>query len=153
MRRNIVLRHKDMEPFLRTALSSKVSSEFKNYCASTNSVFKGTSPEELAAYPNRFVMPAWWLFCSLPLNLSAYLSMICHHQRIDQLTSPLLGWRRIWKTTKESAVPLSSSRPNPFSFILLFLLALADSNTRQILRERGDCKQSRRKPVISLSYS
>ena len=29
-----------------------------------------------------------------------------------------------------------------FSFILLFLLALAESNTRQILRDKGDCKQS-----------
>ena len=61
---NIVLRHKDMEPFLRTALTSKVCSEFKQYCAVTNSILKGTSPEELAAYSNRFVCQEVKVMCS-----------------------------------------------------------------------------------------
>ena len=39
---NIVTNHKDMEPFLRTALSCKVSTEFKQYCEGTNSILKGT---------------------------------------------------------------------------------------------------------------
>ena len=53
---NIVFSHKDVEPFLRTALASKVSPEFKYYCEDTNSILKGTSLEELSAYPNRFVL-------------------------------------------------------------------------------------------------
>ena len=53
---NIVFSHKDVEPFLRTALASKVSREIKYYCEDTNSILKGTSPEELSAYSNRFVL-------------------------------------------------------------------------------------------------
>ena len=53
---NIVFSHKDVKPFLRTALASKVSREFKYYCEDTNSILKGTLPEELSAYPNRSVL-------------------------------------------------------------------------------------------------
>ena len=60
---NIVMSHKDMEPFLRTALSSKVSSEFKHYCEGTNSILKGTSPEELSAYSNRYVSQEVKVMC------------------------------------------------------------------------------------------
>ena len=52
----IVFSHKNVEPFLRTALPSKVSREFKYYCENTNSILKGTWPEELSAYPDRFVL-------------------------------------------------------------------------------------------------
>ena len=60
---NIVINHKDMEPFLRTALSCKVSAEFKQYCERTNSILKGTSPEELAAFSNRFVAQETKVMC------------------------------------------------------------------------------------------
>ena len=60
---NIVINHKDIEPFLRTALSCKVSGEFKQYCEGTNSILKGTSPEELAAYSNRFVAQETKVMC------------------------------------------------------------------------------------------
>ena len=53
---NVVFSYKDVEPFLRPALASKVSREFKYYCEDTNSILKGTSLEELSAYPNRFVL-------------------------------------------------------------------------------------------------
>ena len=53
---NIVFSHKDIEPFLRTSLASKVSHEFKYYCEDTNSILKGTLPEELLSYPSRFVL-------------------------------------------------------------------------------------------------
>ena len=60
---NIVINHKDIEPFLRTALSCKVFAEFKQYCEGTNSILKGTSPEELAAYSNRFVAQETKMMC------------------------------------------------------------------------------------------
>ena len=60
---NIVINHKDIEPFLRIALSYKVSAEFKHYCEGTNSILKGTSPEELAAYSNRFVAQETKVMC------------------------------------------------------------------------------------------
>lgn len=44
-------------------LSSKVSSEFKYYCQGTNSILKGTSPEELVAYSNRFVTQEVKVIC------------------------------------------------------------------------------------------
>ena len=44
-------------------LSSKVPSEFKYYCQGTNSILKGTSPKELAAYSNRFVTQEVKVIC------------------------------------------------------------------------------------------
>ena len=58
-----MINHKDIEPFLLTALSCKVSTEFKLYCEGTNSILKGTSPEELAAYSNRFVAQETKVMC------------------------------------------------------------------------------------------
>ena len=44
-------------------LSSKVSSEFKYYRQGTNSILRGTLPEELAAYSNRFVTQEVKVIC------------------------------------------------------------------------------------------
>ena len=44
-------------------LSSKVPSEFKYYSQGTNSILKGTSPKELAAYSNRFVTQEVKVIC------------------------------------------------------------------------------------------
>lgn len=44
-------------------LSSKVPSEFKYYCQGRNSILKGTSPKELAAYSNRFVTQEVKVIC------------------------------------------------------------------------------------------
>ena len=52
-----------MESFLQTALSRKVCAEFKQYCEGTNSILKCTSPEELAAYSNRFVKQETKVMC------------------------------------------------------------------------------------------
>lgn len=62
---NIIFKHSECRAAVHEATRSKVSSEFKEYCHSDNSVLKYSSPAEIASYSNRLVKHEASVFCPL----------------------------------------------------------------------------------------
>ena len=61
---NGVFNHTEMAEELPAALKRKVSTEFKEYCRS-DSVLKGTDPDQLSSFSNRLVLRETAIFCPL----------------------------------------------------------------------------------------
>lgn len=60
---NIILKHLQVQPHMLSALQTKISREFKDYCASDSSVLKATSPEDLISYSNKLVAQEVKVMC------------------------------------------------------------------------------------------
>jgi hypothetical protein len=62
---NIMFKNPDCKVHLQQAIRSSISSEFKEYCHSDNSVLKYSSPSELASFSNNLVHVESSVFCPL----------------------------------------------------------------------------------------
>lgn len=62
---HLMFKSADLKPFVREAVSTAVTSEFKEYCHSDNSLLKHTSPAELASFSNKLVCHEVSVMCPL----------------------------------------------------------------------------------------